>query len=80
MNIPQKMATSLQIKFLEALFIDCGYHSRKVRNAMLSHRTEREIKFLDELTMREASKIIYELKETKEDAKGRSQREVEDEE
>ena len=63
-----KPATEAQINFLEILFNDLGY-TRKQRNAKLTDDLSREIKFLDDLTIPEASKMIETLKEEKEDAR-----------
>lgn len=58
-------ATEKQQKYLDCLFIDTGY-SRAQRNSMLSERFGRDIRYLDELTVQEASTAIEELKEQKE--------------
>ena len=59
--------TKAQIKYLEILFNDLGY-DRIQRNVWLSNRLGWDVRFLDNLTGAEASKIIDELKKTKEDA------------
>ncbi len=63
-----KPATEAQINFLEILFNDLGY-TRKQRNARLTDDLGREIKFLDNLTIPEASRLIETLKEEKEDGR-----------
>jgi hypothetical protein len=65
-NTPR--ATQAQIDFLEILFGDLQFN-RAQRNDYLSERLEREVKFLDDLSIGEASKLIEELKEQKEDAR-----------
>ncbi len=79
-NFQRPPITRPQEEYLEGLLIDCMYHTRAERNAMLSHRTGREIKYITDLTCLEANRIIAELKETKEEnAKSRrSNRQVED--
>ncbi len=62
-----KPATDAQVNFLEILFNDLGYN-RAQKYARLSADLEREIKFMDELTIPEASAVIEALKREKEDA------------
>lgn len=59
-------ATQPQINFLEILFGDLGF-TRYQRNAYLSREMGREIGYLDDLTVKEASLLITALKEKKED-------------
>lgn len=65
-NTPR--ATQAQIDFLEILFGDLGFN-RAQRNDYLSEDLGREVKFLDDLSVGEASKLIEDLKERKEDAR-----------
>lgn len=60
-------ATSAQIHYIECLAIDLGL-DRKSRNAHVGHEIGREVKALDELSMREASDAIQYLFRLKEDA------------
>lgn len=62
------IATSKQINFLEILFNDLGF-DRKNRNAFLSRELGREVHYLDDLTIAEASRFINALLERKEDRK-----------
>ena len=62
-NTPR--ATDVQINFLEILFNDLGF-DRVSRNAWLTEEAGREIHFLDELTIGEASRFIETLKDNKE--------------
>jgi hypothetical protein len=58
--------TSAQVKYIEGLLIDCGYGGSIVqRNAMLSREFERDIKYIQELTTVEASRLIEQLKDQK---------------
>lgn len=67
MKIPIKYATEKQIKYIEQLLIDVGIGiDRERRNGHLKMWLHREIKFLDELTLKEAGFIIGKLKEIKE--------------
>jgi len=65
-NTPR--ATQAQQDFLEILFGDLGFN-RTERNDWITETLGREIKYLDELTLPEASRIIEQLKEQKEDAR-----------
>lgn len=56
-------ATKAQTNYLEILFNDRGYN-REERSLYLSDHFNRQIKFLDELTIKEASEIITILKES----------------
>ncbi len=62
-----KPATEAQINFLEILFNDLEFN-RAQRNDWLSANTGREIRYLDDLTIPEASESIETLKEMKEEA------------
>jgi hypothetical protein len=53
--------TTAQIIHLERLLNDCGYTPRTRRNAFLTAECNREIKFVDELSFAEASRLISEL-------------------
>lgn len=59
------MATEKQIKYIESLLIDVRYSTLKIRNAWLSDEFGREIKYLDELTVPEASQAIDRLRDIK---------------
>ncbi len=61
-----KPATDAQVNFLEILFNDLGYN-RAQKYARLSADLEREVKFMDELTIPEASAMIEALKLEKEE-------------
>lgn len=56
-------ATPRQQTFLQDLLREIGFDTTLSRNLYLSRETEREIKFLDELTASEASRLIDELVE-----------------
>jgi hypothetical protein len=60
-------ASTAQINYLEILFNDLGF-DRTARKAFMSEETGRPVRFLDELTSAEASRIITALKERKEEA------------
>lgn len=64
-------ATTAQINYLEILFRDLGFNRRQ-RNAFLTAELERPVRFLDELTSAEASRIITSLKERKDEASSQS--------
>ena len=64
-KIQIERATAAQVKYLEILFNDNGFSMKEQRNAYLSAEFSRRIKFLDELTKDEASRIINILKEMK---------------
>jgi len=53
------------------LFIDCGILTHVERKDYLRRVSERLITFSDELTVYEASKVIDELKEQKDNANAR---------
>jgi len=63
-----KPATTAQINFMEILFRDLGF-DRAQRNAFLSAELGRPVRFLNELTSAEGSRIISSLKERKDEAK-----------
>ena len=60
-------ASDAQTSFLATLFIDCGFHTRVQRNAWLSSEIGREIRYMDDLTVAEASKMIDALKEMRDE-------------
>lgn len=55
--------TQPQLDYLEILLNDAGYGTRARRKDWIGNRVHREVKFLDELSRMEASKLIEELKE-----------------
>ena len=59
------MASEAQVKFIDSLLIDVGYSDRKVRNTYLSAELKREIHYVDDLSVQEASMIIDQLKDLK---------------
>lgn len=52
-------------EYLQILFDDFGY-TRAMRNALLSHETGRQVRYLDQLTAQEQSRFIDFFKEIKE--------------
>lgn len=54
-------ATPPQVRYLNDLLDVLGFVTRQQRNAYLSRITEREVKFVDDLTLQEATKLIREL-------------------
>lgn len=60
-------ASTTQINYMEVLFNDLMF-SRGARNAFLTTELGRPVRFLDEITIAEASRIITALKERKEEA------------
>jgi hypothetical protein len=62
------IATSSQQNYLAILFTDLGF-SRQQRNAFLGRELGREVNYLDELSVSEASRFIRSLEERKEDRK-----------
>lgn len=58
-------ATEKQTDCLSMLFIDCGF-THIQRKSWLQNRFGREVFFLDDLTSKEASQAITELRELKE--------------
>lgn len=57
------LPTTAQTDHLDQLFIDAGYGTRLRRNDWLGNRLGRPVKWLDEMTRTEASKMIDLLKE-----------------
>jgi len=55
-----EQASTAQINYMEILFEDLGF-DRKARNAFLTVELKREIRYLDSLTMPEASRVIASL-------------------
>lgn len=66
-------ATSLQVNYLEILFNDCGFN-RLQRNDWLSERIGREIRFLVQLSRKEASDTIQELNARKKSSRDEFER------
>lgn len=58
-------STPAQREYLEILLNDCGYTTRARRNAFLSGQVERDVTYIYELTVIEASACIDELKDQK---------------
>ncbi len=58
-------ATEAQISYIEILAIDLGM-DRRNRNWAIEGIVDRPVKFLDELTVAEASLVIGDFKERKE--------------
>lgn len=56
-----------QTTYIEILLNDVGFGERFRRNAYLSDLVGRDIHFIDELTTKEKSLVISELKKLKED-------------
>lgn len=67
-----KKATEKQQEFLATLLNEVGFGTRLSRNDYLSWEMEREIKYLDELTIDEAKRIIDALMERRD--RNKSQR------
>lgn len=65
MKIEMPLATKKQVEYIEQLAIDLGFSldARRVYIQMFLHKT---IKFLDDLTINEASRVIDYFKELKE--------------
>lgn len=61
-------ATAKQQEYLAILLNDCGHGTTKARKAFMTHRAGRPISFADELTVGEVSKMIDELKASREDS------------
>ena len=61
------MATDAQVSYIERLLIDCGFTSREQRNAWLKAELGRDIKYIDDLRIHEASRVIDRLREMKDD-------------
>jgi hypothetical protein len=60
-------ATKRQVEYLEILLNDNGYSTRILRYDFLSGETGRQIRYLDDLTLDEASSIINGLAERRRD-------------
>ena len=58
-----RRATDAQISYLEDLLTGRGFDTRLKRNDWMSNRAGREVKYLEELTVKEASELIEELVE-----------------
>jgi hypothetical protein len=65
MIFPPRIATKKQQEYIAILLNDCGFSTVQQRNSFLSSELGREIKFLDELLITEASQVITELRERK---------------
>lgn len=63
--IKSKPSTAPQINYIECLSIDLGF-DRPTRNAAVGDIVGRTVRFLDELTLTEASKVIEDFKARKE--------------
>lgn len=50
-----------QNKFLELLLNDCGYRTRGLRNECLSREVGRTVRYLDDLSFAESSRLIESL-------------------
>lgn len=61
---PKDCATAKQISYLQVLFNDLDFTIAQ-RNSYLSRRLDREVKYLDDLTVKEAGKMIDRLVEEK---------------
>jgi hypothetical protein len=60
-------ATEPQQNYLLILLNDCGLGGRVQRNAWLSAETGKDVHFLDDLSVAEASRLIDKLKEMKDE-------------
>lgn len=58
----EKRPTVRQYEYIEVLLNDCGYGNRLIRNTYLSDKVGREIHFITDLTLSEASSIIERLR------------------
>lgn len=63
-TVDNTKVTEAQIKYIESLLIDCEY-TRGQRNGLLAVVTGRRVRYLDELTRKEASKVIEDLVDTR---------------
>ncbi len=80
-NFQRPMSTEEQQEYIEILFIDCQIFGLIPRRDYYERVTGRQVKWSDELTRSEASQVIDQLKEQKENAKARRpNRKMEDEE
>jgi hypothetical protein len=61
--VQQHKATELQVNYIDCLFIDLGFDPERKRHAMVSLTGK---KYADELSVSEASNLISQLKEWKE--------------
>ncbi len=70
-------STPPQRRFLDELLIDAGFAAAQRRNAYLTRVVGRPVKYLDELTLREAGALIEVLlaRRTEERAEARKSRE-----
>jgi len=57
-----------QDDYLDILFNDCGFGDRRRRNDFIGQRVGRPVRFLDELTTKEKSALIDELKARKQES------------
>jgi enolase len=73
-------ATPAQLKYLDSLFLDCGFSERSKRNVYLTTECDRPIKYPEELTKVEATRIISELVELRDKNKPKSSEDDMDEE
>lgn len=60
------MATDPQITYIDQLCIDLGLTTRALRNDWISQRLKKEVKFVDSLSVLEASTVIDLMKAEKE--------------
>jgi hypothetical protein len=58
----QPKATTRQIQAIDNMLSPAGFYDRVQRNGLLSRIANREVKFVDDLTVGEASNVIEELK------------------
>ena len=61
-------ATEKQTKFLEILLNDIGCHNRITRNTFLSDELGRPIRYMDDVTLDEATRLIDSLIIEREDS------------
>jgi hypothetical protein len=73
-------ATKSQLNFLEILLNDCGFGTRLQRMDFVSTESDREIKFLDELTAFEASTLIDQLSKRRKEEQNKGRPVTSDEE
>lgn len=71
--------TDPQKEYLEILLNDCGFLERRVRNHFLTQEVGREIRYLDSLTKTEATRLISDLKDRRDDSRPRKDAESEEE-
>lgn len=65
---PRQVPTNAQISYIESLAIDLKM-TRASRNAHILGIIRREVKYLDDLSLSEASKVIGKFKEWREGEK-----------